>query len=85
MSESIEAIECWLSIGFTTENEAKIAFNCLRIDSKVNSIDSFVVNNNYLEIHLKANRLKSMRVCLKSLLQSVDLLLQVMDTMGDQC
>ena len=77
-----ETNECFLSIGFVNESEALIAFNCLRIDSKYNSIDNFVVNKNNLEIHLKTKRLKEMRVCLKSVLQSMDLLLQVMEEMA---
>ncbi len=78
----VESIECFLSIGFVDQSQALIAFNCLRIDSKVNSIDSFVVDKNQLRIHLKTNKLKEMRVCLKSVLQSMDVLLTVMQEMA---
>ena len=84
MNETNESIEALISIGFKTEREAKIAFNCLRIDSEINSNKRFVyknisLNNNYLEINLKTNQLKQMRVCLKSVLQNLDLSMETME------
>ena len=84
MNETNESIEALISIAFQTEKEAKIAFNCLRIDSEINSNKRFVYknisfNNNYLEINLKSNQLKQMRVCVKSVLQNLDLLMETME------
>ena len=84
MNESNESIEALVCIRFQTQKEAKIAFNCLRIDSQINSNKRFIsknisFNNNYLEINLKSNRLKQMRVSLKSLLKDLDLCMQTMD------
>ena len=83
MNETNESIEALISIRFQTQKEAKIAFNCLRIDSEINSNKRFVYknisfNNKDLEINLKTNQLKQMRVSLKSLLQNVDLLMETM-------
>ena len=84
--ESIEGlIEVKVLIPFKTESEAKIAFNCLRIDSEINSNKRFVYKNicfdkNYLKINLKSNQLKQIRVSLKSVLQSLDLLIETMDS-----
>lgn len=76
-----KSIEALISIGFQTQREAKIAFNCLRIDSEINSNNykNISFNNNYLEINLKTKQLKQMRVCLKSILQLLDLSMETMD------
>jgi len=87
MNERLESIEAFVCIPFKSEREAKIAFNCLRIDSEINSNKRFVYKNicfdkNLLEISLKTNSLKQMRVCLKSVLQLLDLSMETMECFG---
>jgi len=76
--ESDETIKSLIVIPFTTEREAKIAFNSLRIDKEFN-YRNISFNNNLLIIEYKTNKLKQMRVCLKSILELLEIVIQAID------
>ncbi|XP_054159449.1 uncharacterized protein LOC128957670 [Oppia nitens] len=76
--------EVVVSVVFDTQRQATIAYKTLIVDKEVRSdgviVDKHIkVDNNLLTIEVKSNRLKRLRVCVKSLLQSLDLIIETID------